>query len=454
MTHVIASGDTYSALARRYGVTVDDLLAWNPGVDPRLLSIGMTVNVSAPVVEPEPLPEPLPPVVTPGPPGPQGEPGPAGPAGEPGPAGPQGPQGPPGVGGAVVVGGGGLWLETFKKGTGTWDDAFQAAHAAAAAVRGSSVITPPIVMPTDRVDLKTTTKVYDGMKLVYPFGVGSMQRGAESIPCDVRWSGTGPMFQMTTATVFDVQISGIGFQANNGGQFFDTGPGVIWTSCFRDLGFNGWTNVFGTPAKKFLNTACVFDGWLNVNNARGQQATFGGSDTEFAWSRALFDVGGSATYRAEFAKAGAWLLDFASQQKARVSGLYLTVEGQANGIRVRNSASDGRIVFEAPIIEGRNANAPTLGTTFQVDGGTVMVKDPWISYGARDAADRSGALLVVNGGDATVCDPHYSQATARRTGTDNWAHVTGGVLNIDRVHGPIRVVRAGGTVNAPAGVAS
>jgi LysM repeat protein len=68
MTHVIASGDTYSALARRYGVTVDDLRAWNPGVDERRLSIGMTINVSAPVVEPEPLPEPLPPVVVPGPP--------------------------------------------------------------------------------------------------------------------------------------------------------------------------------------------------------------------------------------------------------------------------------------------------------------------------------------------------------------------------------------------------
>lgn len=49
MTHVIAPGDTLWALARRYGVTVAQLQAWNPGIDPAALRIGDTLNIDEPL---------------------------------------------------------------------------------------------------------------------------------------------------------------------------------------------------------------------------------------------------------------------------------------------------------------------------------------------------------------------------------------------------------------------
>ncbi len=44
-THTVVEGDTLLAIAFRYSVTLDELLAANPGVDPRLLSVGMSLIV-------------------------------------------------------------------------------------------------------------------------------------------------------------------------------------------------------------------------------------------------------------------------------------------------------------------------------------------------------------------------------------------------------------------------
>jgi hypothetical protein len=62
-------------------------------------------------------------------------------------------------------------------------------------------------------------------------------------------------------------------------------PGVLWTSVFRDLGFLEWKNVFGNDSSlsstKFLNTACLWTGWGNINNSYGTACSFGGSDSKF-----------------------------------------------------------------------------------------------------------------------------------------------------------------------------
>lgn len=318
----------------------------------------------------------------------------------------------------------------------SWDDKLAATCSHVASSSGTT--RAPILFPAgQQIPLSQTITVFDGMKLLLPGAVGSLQRAANSVPCDVRWSGSGPMLQLNKSTVFDVQVSGLSLQATNGGTFFDTGGGVVWTSVFRDLGFSGWTHGFGTPTSKFLNTACLFDGWWNVNNCRGTFGTFGGSDTQFAWGRILMDVGGNSQYRSEFAAAGAWLLDFAWQQKGDIDGLYLTCDGQVNGVRFRGSPSDGRMVLRSPIIEGRNAGSPCTGVNLQIDGGTVIVDSPWISYGNRPTSDRQGALVVVTGGDVHIRDPHYAPATADG-GARPWAVKLGGSLVVDSPHGPIK----------------
>ncbi|MDQ7030303.1 MAG: LysM peptidoglycan-binding domain-containing protein [Ardenticatenia bacterium] len=45
--HVVQQGEILGTIARRYGVTVDDILALNPGLDPRRLRIGQEIKVPA-----------------------------------------------------------------------------------------------------------------------------------------------------------------------------------------------------------------------------------------------------------------------------------------------------------------------------------------------------------------------------------------------------------------------
>lgn len=50
--HEIAEGETLLAIALRYGVAFEDLLASNPGVDPRFLSIGQKLRIPGPEGQP------------------------------------------------------------------------------------------------------------------------------------------------------------------------------------------------------------------------------------------------------------------------------------------------------------------------------------------------------------------------------------------------------------------
>jgi LysM repeat protein len=47
-THVVGDGDTMIGIAYRYGVSLEDLMAANPGVDPRYLSIGYELLIPEP----------------------------------------------------------------------------------------------------------------------------------------------------------------------------------------------------------------------------------------------------------------------------------------------------------------------------------------------------------------------------------------------------------------------
>ena len=44
-THVVQSGETVTAIARKYGVKLDDLLRVNPGLDPKRMRAGKTLNL-------------------------------------------------------------------------------------------------------------------------------------------------------------------------------------------------------------------------------------------------------------------------------------------------------------------------------------------------------------------------------------------------------------------------
>jgi LysM repeat protein len=62
--HIVQQGETLLGIAIRYGVSLDDLLLVNPGVDPRILSVGQNLRIPGPGGEPVdmllPSPTPIP----------------------------------------------------------------------------------------------------------------------------------------------------------------------------------------------------------------------------------------------------------------------------------------------------------------------------------------------------------------------------------------------------------
>jgi LysM repeat protein len=47
-THTVAAGETAVRIARRYGITLDALLAANPGLEPRRMRVGQVLNITPP----------------------------------------------------------------------------------------------------------------------------------------------------------------------------------------------------------------------------------------------------------------------------------------------------------------------------------------------------------------------------------------------------------------------
>jgi len=47
-THMVKSGETPAAIARKYGVRLDALMAANPKVDARRMQIGQSLTIPAP----------------------------------------------------------------------------------------------------------------------------------------------------------------------------------------------------------------------------------------------------------------------------------------------------------------------------------------------------------------------------------------------------------------------
>ena len=65
-THIIQSGETLTAIARRYGMSLDSLLAANPGINPKTLKPGQKILLAAaPKPEPRQAAASAPPAPTP-----------------------------------------------------------------------------------------------------------------------------------------------------------------------------------------------------------------------------------------------------------------------------------------------------------------------------------------------------------------------------------------------------
>lgn len=343
-------------------------------------------------------------------PGPKGDTGDTGPQGLMGPQGLvgfTGPQGPAGANGTGVSHG--LWLDDLP---GVSDD--DKLDAAIAKVSQAPVSVPILLSNRSYTFAKNRT-VFSGLKLINPYGFGNQARGANSISTLVKFTGSGVWWTFPAGNTFDVQFSGFGAQGNSKSVAFSTASGAIaWTSVWRDLGFTEWSSVWGTPTQPFVNDAILIDGFINVNNSYNTAGTFAGSDSNLFMGFTLIDT--PTTYSAS--NPGHYQLIFSSQSKTEVGPFYMTAEG-CKGVLVRGS-NNGRLTFNHPKIEGRNAGAPSSGPLLEVQNGQVILDKAWLGYSKSDFILQSGGVLLSDG-------TQFGQATG---GPTQVLTQTGGVASM------------------------
>lgn len=309
-----------------------------------------------------------------------------------------------GGGGAPV---GGVALDSFA---GSTDDA---KLTAALSYVSQQTVKPPILFSNRQyVFSQAGRSVFSGMKLVGPYAHGNQQRAANSIPNDIRYQGTGTWWQLAAGNVFDVGLYGLGFQGNSSSQFMATGSGsILWTSVFRDLGFNLWKHVLGNPSSKFQNTAILCDGWWNVNNAYNTSFTLGGSDSNFWMDGMLLDSPQSISG----AIGSNYHLRFDYQEKSTVGPLFITAD-KVSGIHVLGNDGNAALVFQGQgRCEGRNKDTPCYGSNIRIDGGGVTFRDWEVFYGYAQPANSGhtgeGGVITVTGGRVLLDGVWYDRAT-------------------------------------------
>lgn len=320
---------------------------------------------------------------------------------------------------------GGVALDSFA---GADDDA---KLTAAMSYVAAQTVKPPILFSNRQYSFSQSGRtVFSGMKLTGAFGHGNQQRAANSIPNDIRYTGTGTWWTMPAGSnVFDVGLYGLSFQGNSGSQFMATGTAVLWSSVFRDLGFNLWKHVLGNPSQSMNLTANLFDGWWNVNNAYNTSFTIGGSDNNLWMQGMLLDSPNTTMDNTAYHMRVAYL------SKTTIGPLYITGD-KMSGVLVTGS-TDGSAnpvtFFGNGRVEGRNKTTPTFGSCIRIDGGRVTFRDWWIAYGASalntTGHTGEGGVITMTGGHALFDGCTYSRATSVAE-TVPWIYQTGGELRV------------------------
>lgn len=300
-----------------------------------------------------------------------------------------------------------------------------------------TVTTPPILISPDpaagsgSVSFGITRTLFNGCKIVYPYGFGNQQRGAESIPCDVRYTGGSSWWVLPAGNTYDVEFAGFGAQGNSGSTFLDNpNGGVLWTSKLHDLGFNLWKHVLGSLANKLLVTACLFNGWWNINNSYNTAVHIGGSDSQLFLDGMLID---SPTTIMGTSTPGNYHMWLDYLEKSEIGGIYMTAE-KVSGIRISGgSTTSGLVLNGQGRVEGRNINQPTWGANMLIEGGVNTIRDWWIAYGLSNPnqnghANESG-VITQTGGD-TYFDGCMYDTAAGVSLTVPWISCRGGKVRV------------------------
>lgn len=332
-------------------------------------------------------------------------------------------------------------------------------------VGAQTVTTPPILVTSSpgsssAISFSQTGRMlFSGLKFINPFGFGNQQRGAESIPTDVRFTGSGDWWVLPAGQTFDVQFSGIGFQGNSSSTFLASpNGGVLWTSVLRDCGWVNWKSVLGKKTQKLLVTAVLFDGWWNINNSYDTAISIGGSDCNLWMNGMLID---SPPQFIHTYNPGSYHMRLDYLEKSQVGPIYMTSESSGGLLILGGDTTAGTVLCGAGRVEGRNGSQPAHGSCIRIDGSRMTIRDWWVGYGATalNSNGRSGELgLITQTGGHVLYDGIYvDRASGQAEGSFNAIGVTGGTARVRNMRvgtkggswsGVPRVDQAGGTVDA------
>lgn len=341
---------------------------------------------------------------------------------------------------AIPAGGGGSGGTTVSSTAGAvslWSFAGSTPDAkltnALSYIAAQTVTTPPLLVSPDpaagagSVSFATTRTLFSGFKMIYPYGFGNQQRAAQSIPCDIRFTGSGAWWNLPAGDTYDVEFAGLGIQGNSGSTFLDNpSGGVLWTSYLHDLGFNLWKHTLGSLTNKLLMTACLTNGWWNINNSYNTAVHIGGSDNNLWLDGMLID---SPTAFMGTSNPGSYHMWLDYVEKSQVGPIYMTAE-KVSGIRISGGATTSGLVLNGQgRVEGRNKDAPCWGSNILIEGGTNTIRDWWIAYGLSNPNQNGHTgeigVVTVKGGDTLFDGCYYDTATGVSKSVP-WIGVSGG----------------------------
>lgn len=330
---------------------------------------------------------------------------------------------------------------------------------------------PRITLANKAYTWATPRLGFDGLKLYGPPGMSNAEKAPANMACQVTCNGGGAWLT-ANGTNFSVTIKDIDFKGSSGTQWLSTGSGMFDSCVFDSLSFSGFKSVIGSQAAKALFTACWFSGWWDIANSYNGAIHWGGSDCRF------FPIGGlvdSATaYLSPGASNGQYHVWFDGMEKSTCGPIYVTAEGGWNGIRVSgpgigstSNNQGGPLKFYGLELEGRNAGQPCNGALFRQEGGIVILRDCWISYGMASPATpghspQDAGIVHQTAGQLVMSGCTYDTATGV-VETVPFLYGAGGEARIGAQMraskggvwtGLPRYQAAGGTVNADTSVQS
>lgn len=288
--------------------------------------------------------------------------------------------------GAATVDFGRVALDSF---TGSDDARLSSALSYAAAQTY-----PPAIQLTNRAHAFTTANriAFEGMRIFGPEGYSNPERGGDKMGSRISLSMTGPWFHNNGADVFGVSLHDLSFVGGSGATVLgQSGGGTWYCTSMKGIYSSGLRSVLGTQATKILMTAASLTGDWEINNCYSGSFHIGGSDNVF-WSDGMLLDSGTA-FNTAGAANGQYHIWFDFCEKSYIGPLYITAEGPWAGIRVSgpgfNSTGNnqgGPLNFFGLRLEGRNSGQASNGSLFRQEGGIVILRDSWISYGMVNPA--------------------------------------------------------------------